>query len=163
MSLSPRAAGDPGDEVGDIGLWLEAIEFGGFDDGADGSRPIARPLSRRITNSSCPGPHISLGAPGDIIVELRSAIIEETCQRDPALTASGNGPGLLGLRRETAQDNVERLMQLGDQRLGAVLLLRLGIAIPICRYGIRQPRTMPKNAVIAAPSPTEPVEKSTGI
>lgn len=122
--IPPRrgpVAGDLGDDIGNVGLRLNAVEFGCLYDSVDGGGAIAASLRSGEQPILAAQSHTAHRAFGYVVVDLQTAIFEKTCQCDPAFAAIGDRLGHLGFGREASQGIVECRLQFLDQWRSTIL------------------------------------------
>lgn len=89
-------ARDFGDDVGDVGVRVDAVGLAGLDDGVEGSGPFAT-WARAGEQPVAPSHgYTAQRTFRDIVVDLEGTIIEKARQRRPALGAIGDGPSHVG-------------------------------------------------------------------
>ena len=123
--------GDAAEDVAQIGLGVEAVELGGFDQGVDGGGAFAAGVGageQVVLAAQGQGPD---GALGGVVVDLQAPVIEIARQGLPAPAGIADGAGQLALAGELGQRAVEEGGQLVDDRTGAGLAdLPAGVGRP---------------------------------
>src|SRR5579871_1629752 len=113
--------GDAAKQVGDVGLRVELVELGAFDQGVHGRGAPATGIGA--------SKEIVLAADGDaaqralsgIVVEGETTIVEAAAERGPSRSHVAEGGGELGPAREPRQSLVRPGGECGGDRLGALL------------------------------------------
>lgn len=110
--------GDAGEDIAEVGFWVEAVELCGFDERVDGGGAFSTGIRS--------GKEIILAAEGDaadrtlggIVVDLDLAIVDVACQRFPATHGVTHGLGEIGFAGELRQRDIEPRLETGEERLG---------------------------------------------
>ena len=87
---------DPGDDIGDIGVRVDAVGLAGLNDNVDGRGTLAvcaRAGEQPVAASHSDAAQRTLR---DVVVDLQASIAEEARQRRPSLGAIGDAPGHVG-------------------------------------------------------------------
>ena len=107
------AVDDAGDDVGEVGVRLDAVELAGLDERGDDGPMLGAAVGageQRVLAVEGEGPD---GALDDVVVDLDAAVVEEPAQTLPARERVADRLGELGLladeRELVAQPRLERL------------------------------------------------------
>ena len=103
-----------GDDIGDIGLRFDAVEFAGFDDRVDGSGAFTACFGsseQPVFAADGDGAHRALG---DIVVDLGAAVVDVAGERIPSLAAISQRLGHSRFGRQAAQGIVDGRAQFID-------------------------------------------------
>ena len=112
-----RVIGDAGEHVGNVELWIDAVELGAFDQRVHRSGAPATGIGAGEQPVFAANRDATQGALGRVVVESEATIIEAAGQRGPAPPHVAEGGGKLGFARQLAHG----LVRPDGERLGGRL------------------------------------------
>ena len=100
MPRGVGAVGDSGENVGEVMLWVDAVELGGLDEGVHGCSPSTASIGTGEEVVLAANPDAAQRPLGGIVVERQAAVIEAADECGPARSHVAEGGGELGLARQ---------------------------------------------------------------
>src|SRR5271169_1440331 len=113
--------GDPAQDVGEPGLGIDAVEFGGADQGVDRSSALAATVGAGEQPGFAPEGNAAQGALGGVVAETDAAVIEKAGKGRPALEHVIHCLGVIGVMRQSGALVAHPGFQFGDERRKRVL------------------------------------------